>query len=141
MIALLIMLAQESPPPLSMATGRAFPAERLVCDVTAPDNATFTVAVKEKNGTATLKSSREDLFPSGNFVVAPAAISRIEDGKPVDYRVSIAGERPSGTFSLGMKVEGGVATQAWLRLMPPGPYRSDRFRNIGSARCIAEKKS
>lgn len=137
--ALLIMLAQDAP--VSETTGRAFPAKQLACTVTTPDGATFAMTVKEKNGEVTLKSAREDLFPSGAFAVAPSYITRSEGGKPVDYRVSISSERPTGIFSMGMKVESGVPTQAWLRMMPPGPYRSDRSREIGSAQCSAEKKS
>jgi hypothetical protein len=140
MIALLLlMLAQNAPS--SETTGRVFPAKQLTCTVTTPDSATFTVTVMENNGVARVKSTREELFPSGVFVVAPAYISRSEGGKPVDYRVSISGDRPTGQYSIGMKVEGGVPVQVWLRIMPPGPYRSDRSREIGSAQCTAEKNS
>ena len=139
MIAVLLMLAQDVPP--SETTGRAFPAKQLTCIVTTPDSATFSVAVKESNGVAQLKSTREDLFPSGVFTVAPAFISRSADGMPVNYRVSISGDRPTGQYSMGMKVEGGIPVQVWLRMMPPGPFRSDRSREIGSAQCTAEKKA
>ncbi|MBX3594518.1 MAG: hypothetical protein KF783_08590 [Sphingomonas sp.] len=135
------MAAQDVQPPVSPGAGRAFPAARLMCGVTTPDNVTFTVAIKAKADSATLKSSREDLFPSGGFTVAPALITRRSGGDAVDYRVSLSSDRPTGRFSLGMNVEGGVVTKSWLRMMPPGPFRSDRSRELGSARCTAEKKS
>lgn len=85
-----------------------------------------------------VKSTRDEVFPSGEYLIGSSFITRRVGGLAADYRVGFSSVRKAGQFSLNMQVINGRPEKVWLRLMPEGPYRSDRFREIGSAECAAK---
>jgi hypothetical protein len=138
-VIIFAILALVQSAPLSEDMGRAFPADHLVCTVNASP-ASFALDIKRRAGgpNVLVTSARDDVFPSGEYLIGSSFITRRVDGRAADYRVGFSSIRKAGQFSLNMQVIDGRPEKIWLRLMPEGPYRSDRFQEIGSAACAAK---
>lgn len=136
-ISAILALAQSAP--LSEETGKAFPSDHLMCTVNASPSP-FSLDIKRRAGdpNVLVESTRDEVFPSGKYLIGSSFIARRVDGRAADYRVGFSSVRKAGQFSLNMQVVDGRPEKVWLRLMPEGPYRSDRFREIGSAECVAK---
>ncbi|WP_171015312.1 MULTISPECIES: hypothetical protein [unclassified Sphingomonas] len=136
-VTAILVLLQSAPP--SEDSSRVFPADRLVCNVAASP-AAFVLSMEHRAGDARVrvKSTRDDAFPSGDYVLGRSFVTRRENDQPVDYRVGLSASHKAGEFSLNMQVVNGRPARSWLRLMPPGPYRSDRLQELGAAECVVK---